>query len=50
MVDNASELASQLAALNPPNIIVSRVIFPDEDHDSVSLASLGRALLFALKP
>ena len=50
MIDNASKLATQLAAASPQNLIVSRAIFSNEDHVSVSLASLGRALTFALKP
>jgi hypothetical protein len=50
MIDNASKLATQLAALSPQHLIVSRAIFSNEDHVSVSLASLGRALTFALKP
>jgi ferri-bacillibactin esterase len=50
MVDNASELAGRLASVSPQSLIVTYAIFPDEDHDSVSLASLGRALYFALKP
>lgn len=50
MIDNASDLAARLAALNPEKVVVARTIFPDEDHVSVSLASLGRALTFALKP
>jgi predicted alpha/beta superfamily hydrolase len=50
MIDNASELAARLAALNPQNFAVVRVIFPDESHNSVSLASIGRAVRFALAP
>ena len=50
MIDNVSELASRLAPLNPEKVTVTRVIFPEETHVSVSLASLGRALTFALKP
>jgi uncharacterized protein len=50
MVDNASELASRLATASPQNLSVTYAIFPDETHNSVSLASLGRALYFALKP
>ncbi len=50
MIDNVSELVSRLALLNPPKVAVTRVMFPDETHVSVSLASLGRALTFALKP
>ncbi len=49
-IDNASELASRLAAASPENLSVSYAIFPDETHNSVSLAALGRALYFALKP
>jgi uncharacterized protein len=50
MVDNASELASRLATASPQNLSVTYVTFPDETHTSVSLAALGRALYFALKP
>ena len=50
MVDNASELANRLATISPQNLSVTYAIFPDETHVSVSLASLGRALYFALKP
>ena len=50
MVDNASELANRLATASPPNLSVTYAIFPDETHVSVSLAALGRALYFALKP
>lgn len=49
-VDNVSELAARLQSLNPQKVPVTRVTFPDETHVSVSLASLGRALTFALKP
>ena len=48
MVDNASELADRLAALNPSKIMVVRTIFADETHISVSPASLSRGLRFAL--
>jgi predicted alpha/beta superfamily hydrolase len=50
MVDHASQLSNRLATSSPQNLSVTYAIFPDEDHDSVSLASLGRALYFALKP
>jgi predicted alpha/beta superfamily hydrolase len=50
MIDNVSELASRLTSLNPEKVVVTRAIFPDENHDSAALASLGRALTFALKP
>jgi hypothetical protein len=50
MIDNVSELAARLAALNPKNVPVIRTIFPDENHQSVSLATIGRAVRFALRP
>jgi uncharacterized protein len=50
MVDNASELASRLAKASPQHLSVTYATFPDETHASVSLAALGRALYFALKP
>ncbi|MBV8097971.1 MAG: alpha/beta hydrolase [Verrucomicrobia bacterium] len=50
MVDNASELAGRLATASPQNLSVTYTVFPDETHVSVSLAALGRALYFALKP
>ena len=50
MVDNASELADRLAALNPGNISVVRTIFPGESHISVGPASVARAIVFALPP
>jgi uncharacterized protein len=49
-VDNATELAQRLLVLNPTTFKVRRVVFPDENHKSVALASLGRALTFALGP
>jgi hypothetical protein len=49
MVDNALELAARLEWLDPQNLKVSHVLFADEDHLSVSLAALGRALNFAFK-
>jgi predicted alpha/beta superfamily hydrolase len=45
---DASGLAARLAALNPTKVVVARAIFAGEDHVSVSLASIGRALTFAL--
>jgi predicted alpha/beta superfamily hydrolase len=48
MVDNASELAARLKALNPQNITVERIIFEGEIHNTVPQASLSRALRFAL--
>jgi len=46
MVDNASELAKRLSGLK--GLSVSRTIFADEIHASVSAASLSRAVRFAL--
>jgi predicted alpha/beta superfamily hydrolase len=48
MVDNVTELASRLSALNPQNVSVTRAIFPDETHRSGSQAALVRSLCFAL--
>lgn len=48
MVDNASELAERLSALNPQSVTVARTVFPGELHVSVSYSSLARALRFAL--
>lgn len=50
MIDNASELADRLAALNPQQVSIRRVIFPDESHESSIPAALGRGLTFALGP
>jgi hypothetical protein len=50
MIDNAAELAARLAAVDPARLEVRSAAFADEDHVSVSLASLGRALNYALKP
>jgi uncharacterized protein len=47
MIDNATELADRLKALNPAKISVSWVIFPGETHVSVSSASISRAVRFA---
>ncbi len=49
-VDDASELATRLSSLDPAKVSVVRTIFPDESHKSVSLATLSRALYFALQP
>jgi len=46
MVDNASDLAKRLSGLK--GISVSRTIFADEIHASVSAASLSRGIRFAL--
>jgi predicted alpha/beta superfamily hydrolase len=50
MIDNAMELADRLAAIDPTRLHVEKAIFADESHTSVSLAALGRALYFGLKP
>lgn len=50
MVDNASELAGRLAALNPQNIPVVRTVFDGEIHNSVSPASLSRSMRFLFAP
>ena len=48
MVDNASDLAARLKALNSRNITVARTIFDGEVHNTVAPASLSRAVHFAL--
>ena len=48
MIDNATELAERLMALSPKKVVVQRVIFDGELHDTVSPASLSRTLRFAL--
>jgi hypothetical protein len=48
MVDNASELAARLAALDPRRITVVRTIFDGELHVTAPQASLSRAVRFAL--
>jgi len=48
MIDNSSELADRLAALNPEHITVTRTIFPGESHASAVSPSLVRSLRFAL--
>ena len=48
MVDNTSELAARLAALNPGKLKVSRVIFDDEVHNTVPYAAISRGLRLAL--
>jgi uncharacterized protein len=49
MVDNASALATRLTRLNSANLEFVYVVFPEEDHVSVSLATIGRTLKFALR-
>lgn len=48
MVDNASELATRLAALNSDRLKVSRVIFDDEVHNTVPYAAISRGLRLAM--
>jgi predicted alpha/beta superfamily hydrolase len=48
MVDNASDLAARLAALDPARIVVARAIFDGEVHASAPPATLSRASRFAL--
>ena len=50
MIPNASGLAQRLSALNSDRVTVSYAVIPGENHVLVSLASIGRALGFALKP
>jgi predicted alpha/beta superfamily hydrolase len=50
MIANASGLAQRLSVLNSERVNVSYAVIPDENHVLVSLASLGRALGYALKP
>jgi len=50
MIANASGLAQRLSVLNSERVTVSYAVIPGENHVLVSLASLGRALGFALKP
>lgn len=48
MIDNAVELAERLKVLDPHGLTVVWTLFPDESHDSASLAALSRGLRFAL--
>jgi hypothetical protein len=48
MIDDASELAERLAALDPSNITVAHVIFECETPNSGNAAALSRAIRFAL--
>ncbi|MBL9186877.1 MAG: alpha/beta hydrolase [Opitutaceae bacterium] len=48
MVANARNLADRLGKLNPEQLAVRYTIFQDEDHSTVSLASIARAITFAL--
>jgi hypothetical protein len=48
MMKDTAEFAKQVGALGLINVTVTQVSFPDENHSTVSLAALGRALRFAL--
>jgi uncharacterized protein len=48
LVDSASELAARLSLVNPSTVQVTRTIFDGEDHGTASVASLARAIRFAL--
>ncbi|HVZ66407.1 MAG TPA: alpha/beta hydrolase-fold protein [Lacunisphaera sp.] len=50
MIANAAGLAKRLSVLNSDRVTISYAVIPDENHVMVSLASIGRALGFALKP
>jgi predicted alpha/beta superfamily hydrolase len=50
MIDNATELAARLAAVDPADLKVTREMIPGETHTSGAIASLCRALRFALEP
>jgi len=50
MIPDAAGLAQRLSVLNSDRVAVSYAVIPDENHVLVSLASIGRALGFALKP
>ncbi len=48
MIGNARNLADRLGKLNPEKIMVRYALIPDESHNTVSLASIARAITFAL--
>ncbi|HWA25172.1 MAG TPA: alpha/beta hydrolase-fold protein [Lacunisphaera sp.] len=50
MIPTAAGLAQRLSVLNSERVTISYAVIPDENHVMVSLASIGRALGFALKP
>ncbi len=49
-VDDVTELSAHLSSLDSKKLRVEHVVFPGESHASVSLASLARAITFALRP
>ena len=48
MITHARALTDRLGNLNPEKIAVRYAMFQDEGHRSVSLATIARALTFAL--
>lgn len=48
MVANARNLADRLGKLKAEKLVVRYAVFQDEDHSTVSLASIARAITFAL--
>jgi predicted alpha/beta superfamily hydrolase len=48
MVNNARNLADRLKILNPDKLVVRYALFQDEDHYTVSLPAIARAIAFAL--
>jgi len=48
MITNARALADRLGKLNPEKVVVRYALFQDENHNNVSLATIARALTFAI--
>lgn len=48
MMTNCADFVQTLTALNLKGVTVTHVTFPDENHNSVSLSSLNRAMVFGL--
>ena len=48
MIDSASELVDRLKGLESHGLSIAWTLIPDESHNSVSLATIGRAVRFAL--
>lgn len=49
-VSNSRSLANRLGKLAPDKVLVRFATFPDENHNTVSNASIARAITFALPP
>lgn len=49
-VDDVADLSGRLSALDPKAVRVTYAVFAGESHPSVSLASIARAIRFAIKP